>query len=136
MILPSTEEIADKIEKANPVDINEVRTFILKSMAAGMKDQLLEIYKTNDVKGPYKPDREGKSRRAIRNTALSYLGKIAENDSELKKLLSTSFKESSNMTDQMAALGAICSAPGEDRNNALQAFYTQWTDEPLVLLKW
>jgi aminopeptidase N len=136
MILPSTEEIADKIEKANPVDINEVRSFILKSMAAGMKDQLVEIYKTSDVKGPYKPDREGKSRRAIRNTALAYLGRIAENDAELKALLSTSFKESSNMTDQMAALGAICSTAGEERNNALQSFYTQWSEEPLVLLKW
>jgi aminopeptidase N len=136
MILPSTEEIADKIEKANPVDINEVRSFILKSMAAGMKDQLVEIYKTSDVKGPYKPDREGKSRRAIRNTALAYLGRIAENDAELKALLSTSFKESSNMTDQMAALGAICSTAGEERNNALQSFYTQLSEEPLVLLKW
>ena len=136
MSLPSTEELADKIEKANPVDIHHVRNFVLKSLASGMRDQLLEVYKSSDVKVPYKPDREGKSRRAYRNTALSYLGKIAANDSEIKDLLNTSFKEASNMTDQMAALGAISGTPGDDRKNAIQSFYTQWSNEPLVLLKW
>jgi len=136
MVLPSTDELADKIEKANPVDIHEVRSFVLKNLAAGMKDELVKIYKENDVKGPYKPDREGKSRRAIRNTALSYLGKVAENNADVKELLSTSFKEATNMTDQMAALGAICATPGEDRKNAIDSFYNQWSNEPLVLLKW
>ena len=136
MELPSTEELADKIDKANPVDIQRVRSFVLKSLATGMRDKLLVVYKENDVKDPYKPDREGKSRRAIRNSALAYLGKIAEGDDEIKALLNTSFKEATNMTDQMAALGAISGNPGEDRKQALQSFYNQWSNEPLVMLKW
>jgi len=40
------------------------------------------------------------------------------------------------MTDQMAALGAISGNPGEDRKQALQSFYNQWSNEPLVMLKW
>ncbi|QDZ17935.1 alanyl aminopeptidase [Chloropicon primus] len=136
MELPSTEELADKIPKANPVDIHKVRNFVLKSLAAGLKDKFLQIYNANNVKGAYKPDREGKSRRSIRNCALSYLGKLADSDAEIKALLNTSFKEASNMTDQMAALGAICGNAGEDRENALKSFYTQWSNEPLVMLKW
>ena len=94
------------------------------------------MYNANNVKGPYKPDREGKSRRAIRNVALSYLGKLGGKDAEVMALLNTSFKEATNMTDQMAALGAICGNPGQDRDNALKSFYDQWSNEPLVILKW
>ena len=136
MELPSTEELADKIDKADPVNVYRVRSFVLRSLAAGMKDKLLQVYNANNVKGPYKPDREGKSRRAIRNVALSYLGKLGGKDAEVMALLNTSFKEATNMTDQMAALGAICGNPGQDRDNALKSFYDQWSNEPLVILKW
>jgi len=136
LTLPSTEELADKIDKANPVDIHTVRSFVLKSLAAGMRDQFLETYKKSDIKTDYKPDREGKSRRAIRNISLSYLGKLAETDAEVKSVLNASFKEATNMTDQIAALAAIGATAGEDREKAIEAFYTQWKEEPLVMLKW
>ena len=39
---------------------------------------------TPEVNGPYKPDREGKSRSALRNICLSYLGNVASKDEEVE----------------------------------------------------
>ena len=136
LILPSLDEIIDKVPKADPVAIHEVRKFVQKSLALAMRDDLVNTFKTNDVKGPYKPDREGKARRALRNIALSYLGDLAEKDGEVKGLLLAAFKDATNMTDEMAALSALCATPGDDRKAALQSFYEKWANEPLVLLKW
>jgi aminopeptidase N len=41
------------------------------------------------------------------------------------------FKNATNMTDQVAALAAICQNPGDARSKALAEFYEQWKEETL-----
>jgi len=136
MVLPSVEELVDKVQNADPVSIYQARKFVLKGLAQGLKDDLMSTFQKNNSKGPYKPDREGKARRALRNICLSYLGNVAGQDEDVKGVLLDAFKNATNMTDQMAALGALCMSADNDRKNALQSFYKQWSNEPLVLLKW
>jgi len=40
------------------------------------------------------------------------------------------------MTDQFAALRALCSGSSDVRDGVIEAFYNQWKDEPLVVDKW
>jgi aminopeptidase N len=40
------------------------------------------------------------------------------------------------MTDQIAALACLSDHESEERKTAIQEFYEQWKDEPLVVLKW
>mmetsp|Transcript_1848 Transcript_1848/g.4161 ORF Transcript_1848/g.4161 Transcript_1848/m.4161 type:complete len:1006 (+) Transcript_1848:70-3087(+) len=136
LILPSIDEIIDNVGNADPVSIYRVRNFVQKNLASGMKNELMEIFLSNNVEGPYKPDREGKSRRSIRNIALAYLGQLAESDASTKNLILDAFSKSANMTDQIAALSSISLHASEERTKALQTFYDQWSNEPLVLLKW
>ena len=46
------------------------------------------------------------------------------------------FKSADNMTDSMAALGVLANLDCAERLPALDAFYTRWKDEPLVVDKW
>ena len=40
------------------------------------------------------------------------------------------------MTDRMAALTCLANSDSPERAKALETFYTQWKDEPLVVDKW
>lgn len=46
------------------------------------------------------------------------------------------FRESTNMTDMVAALAALIDHDCPERGTALEEFYTKWENEPLVVLKW
>lgn len=44
------------------------------------------------------------------------------------------YKNATNMTDQVAAVAAICQNPGDARSKTLADFYEQWKEETLVCL--
>ncbi|HKY01196.1 MAG TPA: aminopeptidase N C-terminal domain-containing protein, partial [Burkholderiales bacterium] len=46
------------------------------------------------------------------------------------------FEQADNMTDAMAALGALANTKIPERENALEAFYRKWRHEALVVDKW
>jgi aminopeptidase N len=46
------------------------------------------------------------------------------------------FRAAANMTDAMGGLCALMLMGGDDFETALEAFYTRWKDEPLVIDKW
>jgi aminopeptidase N len=56
------------------------------------------------------------------------------NEPDLIDMAVNEFKNATNMTDQVAALAAICQNPGDARSKALAEFYEQWKEETLVCL--
>ena len=56
------------------------------------------------------------------------------NEPEITDMAVNEFKSATNMTDQVAALAAICQNPGDARSKALAEFYEQWKEEALVCL--
>ncbi|MCQ6458618.1 aminopeptidase N C-terminal domain-containing protein, partial [Vibrio parahaemolyticus] len=70
----------------------------------------------------------------MRNNAMGYLSEL--NDSTAHKLMQDQLDHASNMTDRIAALGAMAhhSAPGVDQ--ALHDFYTDFESDALVIDKW
>ena len=46
------------------------------------------------------------------------------------------FEQADNMTDSIAALGALAGLDCPERETALDAFYARWQVEPLVVDKW
>ncbi|TMG76603.1 MAG: aminopeptidase N [Betaproteobacteria bacterium] len=132
--LPSESYIAEQMVTVDPDAIHGVRNGIRRRLAAALKEELLEAYRANAVPGPYSPDAASAGKRALRNAALGYLMELDE--SGIRALCVEQFESASNMTDALAALGALANCDCPERARALDAFYSKWKDEPLVVDKW
>jgi aminopeptidase N len=75
------------------------------------------------------------AQRGLKNAVLSYLLKSTK--PEYCQLAVSQFKHSDNMTDSMAALASLVNSKYKEQAEiALNAFYHQWQEEPLVMNQW
>jgi aminopeptidase N len=129
--LPGESFLAEQLEVVDPDALHESRNRLRREIALHLQKDLLELYKRLKIAGPYSPDAASMGRRALRNLALSYLVEIGES-----KLAYEQFRAADNMTDAMAALGALANVDCPERLPALESFYARWEHEPLVVDKW
>eukprot|EP00878_Enallax_costatus_P011824 GHUV01012345.1.p1 GENE.GHUV01012345.1~~GHUV01012345.1.p1 ORF type:complete len:544 (+),score=203.91 GHUV01012345.1:419-2050(+) len=134
--LPSLTEIVDRIDEADPVLAWQVRDYVYKQLAHQLRPSLDNLLKQNEVDAgtPYTFNSVEAARRAIKNMSQSILGSLT--DAAVQEQLLQKFRESTNMTDRMAALTVLCDHDTPGRAAALQEFYEANKDKPLVLLKW
>jgi aminopeptidase N len=99
-----------------------------------LREELLAQYHANQTPGEYSPDAASIGKRALKNLALSYL--CAAPSEESIALARRQFDEASNMTDRIAALGALVHARAPSAQDALQRFYEEFQGEALVVDKW
>jgi len=132
--LPGESEIADLMNVADPDAIHTVRRFVIKEIAANLREDLLHVVEANQSSVAYDPSHEHRARRSLKNIALGYLAALDE--PETTDLAVNEFKNATNMTDQVSALAAICQSPGDARSRSLSDFYEQWKDDALVVNKW
>jgi aminopeptidase N len=119
------------MEVVDPDRLHASRNTLRRDLAYALKDQLLGLYNSLKIIGPYSPDAVSIGRRALRNTCLNYLGELG-----MSALAYGQFKAADNMTDAMAALATLANLDCPERQPALDAFYARWQDEPLVVDKW
>ncbi|GMH38910.1 hypothetical protein BSKO_06808 [Bryopsis sp. KO-2023] len=134
--IPPQSELYQTIQNADPVVLHEVRIFIQKSIAEQLESELEVVLKDNSSPPDeeYKVDPKSVGKRALKNRALAYLSSLNKpkyNEECLKRC-----REATNMTDAIAALGALSSVPCDERKTALEEFGEKWKDDKLVLLKW
>jgi len=84
--------------------------------------------------GEFSPDARSAGRRALRNRCLALLA--ARQDPIAAKLAQTQFSDATNMTDELSALMSLTKLGGQRVETTLEAFYTKWESDPLVLDKW
>ncbi|XP_071918367.1 puromycin-sensitive aminopeptidase-like [Coffea arabica] len=132
--LPGEGEIMDMMEVADPDAVHAVRNFIRKELASALKEEFLNTVKSNCSSEPYEFNHPNMARRALKNTALAYLGSLS--DPEVTELLLNEYRTATNMTEQIAALVAIEQKPGEIRDQVLADFYNKWQHDFLVVNKW
>jgi aminopeptidase N len=136
MSLPSDSELVDSIPDADPTLLHDVRLYVIRELAARLRPELEAVVKENDDSPgtPYDFNAAACARRALKNKALGYLASLK--DASITEELQRRFKEATNMTDEIAALAALDVVGGPAREESLNAFYSKWQSEPLVLLKW
>ncbi|XP_024396860.1 puromycin-sensitive aminopeptidase [Physcomitrium patens] len=134
LTLPAEGEIADLMDVADPDAVHIVRRFVVREVSACLREDLLNTVKLNRSSIAYDPSHEHRARRALKNVALGYLASL--NEPETIDVAVNEYKIASNMTDQLAALNAICQNPGNLRSKSLADFYEQWKEEALVMNKW
>ncbi len=131
LTLPSESFLAEQLAIVDPDRLHESRNALRRALASALKDAFLEKYRALASAEPYSPDPSAIGRRALRNLCLGFLAELG-----LSSLAYEQFRDARNMTDRMAALAALADLDCPERSAALDSFYAQWKDEPLVTDKW
>jgi aminopeptidase N len=134
LALPSEASVADEMTVVMPEAIHWTRERVRVALAGELAAPLREVYGRLADPGPYRIDGAAIGRRALRNTALSYLA--AGDWQEGARLAKAQFDAQANMTDVLAALAVLVDIDCPERGAALDTFYRRWRDDPLVIDKW
>ncbi|WP_426173988.1 aminopeptidase N [Massilia sp. TWR1-2-2] len=134
LLLPSETMMAEQMSVVNPQAINAARQFVRATIGTKLRTELMQQYLANMTPGEYSPDALSAGRRGLKNLALSYLA--AAPDADAIELAQAQFDNAGNMTDRVAALIGLIHAGADSAAPALQAFYTDFEKEALVIDKW
>jgi aminopeptidase N len=134
LVLPSEPYVAEQMAVVDPDALHGARNALRRAIAAALRAELERAYREFAVRGAYSPDAQSAGRRALRNMALGLLMELGAPDVEA--LCVAQFDRADNMTDRMAALGALANSDAPARAGALERFYASWKYEPLVVDKW
>ena len=135
LALPSESDIARELGGNNDPDaIHAGRQGILALIAAAGVDVFQQLFADMATAGTFTPDAASAGRRALRNSALSYLS-YSEGGA---KRAADAFAAADNMTDMTQALTVLAHRFPDDPHtaDALGAFLTRFGDNALVLDKW
>jgi aminopeptidase N len=132
--LPSESTLGDQMAVVEVEAIHRAREWLKRELAGRLRDDLLRVYRDNASADGYDIAPASIARRSLRNLALGYLMQLG--DAEMNALCLRQFREADNMTDVMAALGALVNVDCPERAQALAAFEQQWRHDPLVMDKW
>lgn len=125
--LPASALIAQQEEVLDAEAFHGARLHIQKSFAEANRDLLIETYRKAHTHDDLKY-------RHLKNTLLSYLSSLE--DSEVWELIEEQYKQSKNMTDQMAALLFLADGNHAFREEALNDFHERWKNDSVVINKW
>ncbi len=134
LTLPNETYLAELQTPVDPLAIHEAREFVMRTLAQRLQAQFLDLYRANRGLGPYRFERADAGRRSLKNLCLSYLMRLDEQ--AMCDLAVAQYADSDNMTDVLAALGALSDTDCPERTETLAAFYEKWQREPLVVDKW
>ena len=124
-----------------PVDPQRVHAVCLQmqdQLAARLHDDWLATWDANQVVEGYSPDGRQSARRALANLALAMLVRAAvrSGDAVWPGKAFQRFKDAGNMTDRLAALGALVATHSDLAGAALARFHELFRSEALVVDKW
>jgi aminopeptidase N len=107
-------------------------------LAQAMREDWEWAWEHNQVKGGYSPDPVSSGRRALANLALAMLclDAQAREDVVWPGKAYQRFKDATNMTDRIGALGALVEADCSLSRSALERFHNLFAHEDLVIDKW
>ena len=134
LYLPGEATLADELTIVDVEAIHAARETARHELGTALADPFAETYRRLAGPGPYKIDGRSIGRRALRNTALSYIA--ARDAREGARLAMAQFQAQQNMTDVLAALSVLVDTECPERAEALARFYERWQDDPLVIDKW
>ncbi len=132
--LPGANYLAEQMVVVDVVAIHQARDFVKRSLAEQLTEQFSALYQVNNQEESGQLSAEAIGRRKIKNICLDYLSKLETEQSY--QLANEQFASAKNMTDQIAALGALVNSTNPEKSVSLERFYQQWQDEALVIDKW
>jgi aminopeptidase N len=133
VLLPSESFIGDQMKIVDPEAIFRAREALRRDLGTRLETQWRQAYARGEGQ-PSAYTSEDKGLRRLRTVALGYIAASGADDAP--DLAFAQFDSADNMTDRMGALTTLVSSESEIRTTALDIFYSQYCDNPLVLDKW
>jgi len=133
ILLPSESLIADRMDVVDPDAIHAAREKLRGAIGSALSGELLAAHRSDGVEGHDLSPR-AKGIRRLRTVALAMMS--AADERQASSLAKAQFDAADNMTDRQGALGVLVSTQAKERQDALDAFYARFRDDPLVLDKW
>ncbi len=137
LTLPAEGYLIEIAECADVEAIHEVREFLNNALAQNLAELFFAVYQVNSGQEEFSITAGAVAKRSLKNLCLAYLTRTS-NESYLEHC-NEQFAQADNMTDQHAALRLLVNCPDiteESKQSSLDAFYQQWSHEPLVVDQW
>jgi len=134
LTLPAESYLAEQMEVSDPASVHVAREFFRERIATVLRADLLAAYQQQQISGPFQASAIHAGQRALKNLALSYLGKL--NDAQSLQLAAAQYESANNMTDRSAALATLLNLGGDAAQQALTHFFNKFDKEALVIDKW
>jgi aminopeptidase N len=132
---PSESDIAREIGRdVDPGAIFAARRHLRAAIGERLGAALTDSYRRMIVAGPYRPDAASAGRRSLKNVCLDLLAATQHNEAIARAL--AQYRGADNMTDRMAALETLAQHDRPERTEALNNFYTRYSNDPLIIDKW
>jgi len=131
---PSETYLAEQMEIIDVEAIHQAHKFLRTELAQILQPEFNNSYSSNLEKGPFQLDPESMGRRRLKNVCLSYLSELET--PEIRELAQTQFRNSSNMTDVVGALGVLTHLDCPEREAVFSEFETKWQNNTVVMDKW
>ncbi|MDH5776772.1 MAG: aminopeptidase N, partial [Gammaproteobacteria bacterium] len=132
--LPTENYLAEQRELIDVEAVFTVRQFVRQQLVRTLRTELLQVFKDNQSDDVYRFTADAMAQRSLKNMTLSYLMEL--DDEEVIASCMQQYEQAINMTDVMAALGALVNTSQPQREAALQDFYQKWQHDPQVVEKW
>ena len=138
LTLPCESFLAEQLDSVDPQRIHAVREAARLQLAQSLHQDWIWAFEAHSENGAYRSDPVSCGRRALAGLALSQLCTAAQATGDLvwPDKIYQLFKDASNMTDRLAALGALVQSGHTLANPALARFHALFQQEELVLDKW
>jgi len=135
LTLPGEADIAREIGRdVDPAAVFAARAALRARIGGDLGAELLQRYRSLAQSGPYRVDPVSVGARSLRNTCLDLL--VATGSRDNIALANRQYHAADNMTDRMAALGALSLCDMPERSAALEDFYSRYRGDPLIIDKW
>ena len=136
--LPGDDEMAREIaatgSAADPDAIHAALRVMRQRLGDALADVSETLYGEMRTPGPYVPEPDAAGRRALKNRCLALI--TAADRPHGFALAEAQFKGSSNMSDALPALTVLVHEGAPLVAQHLDAFYSRWHADPLVVDKW
>ncbi|PCJ60571.1 MAG: aminopeptidase N [Planctomycetota bacterium] len=133
LMIPSMRYIGELMPEIDVDAAYSSREFLIKQVANASKSKFLELYHSCKGSDVYELNNQAIGQRSLKNGALSWL--MSGSSPEIE-LCFKQYNSSSNMTDELAAIGLIVDHDCNERSLAIEGFYNKWKNDVLVLNKW
>ena len=131
---PSSSDVMQALKQADPLAIEEAVHWLSRAIGDYLQDDLLAIYKSLCAETDFSPNANAAGRRALKNRCLSLLA--SAHHAQAASLTTNQLTSATNMTDELAALVTLTRLGGQRADHTMEAFYTRWSHDPLVIDKW
>lgn len=134
LVLPEKSYLIGQLNNVDVDALCDVYAAFMQKIGTQLYDEFEKQYQRASSDTGYRFTTEHIGARRLKSVCLQYM--MQSGRSGAANLCSLQYSSADNMTDTMAALGALNLVECEERKAALDAFYRRWKHDTLVADKW